>query len=122
MSPQSSPYRIATAVELITGITLLFLPELMIQLLFQTDASGAELHLAQLYGLALVGLGVSCASEPCPQSAQRGLTIYNSSAAILLFTLIAKAIADGLVVWAAACLHLVLAVLMIIEQRQQRSH
>ena len=106
---------------MITGITLLFLPELMIQLLFQTDASGAELHLAQLYGLALVGLGVSCASEPCPQSAQRGLTIYNSSEAILLFTLIAKAIADGLVVWAAACLHLVLAVLMIIEQRQQRS-
>ena len=43
----------------------------MIQLLFQADASGAELHLAQLYGLALVGLGWM-ASKPCPRSAQRG--------------------------------------------------
>ena len=61
-------------------------------------------------------------ANPVRNPAQRGLTIYNSSAAVFLFALIAKAIAGGLVVWAAACLHLVLAVLMIIEQRQQRSH
>lgn len=122
MTPRRSLYRIATAVELITGITLLCLPAVMIRLLFQTDASGAELHLAQLYGLALVGLGVSCASEPCPRSAQRGLLIYNSFAAVLLFALIAKAISGGLVVWAAACLHLVLGMLMIIDQLQARSH
>ena len=122
MLPRGSLYRVATAVELITGITLLCLPGLMIQLLFQTDASGAERHLAQLYGLALVGLGVACASEPCPRSAQRGLLIYNSFAAVLLFALIAKAISGGLVVWAAACLHLALGVLMIIDQLQPRSH
>ena len=122
MLPQGNLYRVATAVELITGITLLCLPGVMIQLLFQTDASGAERHLAQLYGLALVGLGVACASEPCPRSAQRGLLIYNSFAAVLLFALIAKAISGGLVVWAAACLHLALGVLMIIDQLQPRSH
>lgn len=94
MTPRRSLYRSATAVELVTGITLLCLPAVMIQLLFQTDATGAELHLASLYGLALVGLGVACAGEPCPRSAQRGLLIYNSFAAVLLFALIAKAISD----------------------------
>ena len=122
MLPRGSLYRLATAVELITGITMLCFPGLMIQLLFQTDASGTERHLAQLYGLALVGLGVACASEPCPRSAQRGLLIYNSFAAVLLFALIAKAISSSLVVWSAACLHLALGVLMIIDKRQPRSH
>jgi hypothetical protein len=121
MLPRRRLYRIAAAVELITGITLLCLPGLMIQLLFQTDVSGAERPLAQLYGLALLGLGVSCTSKPCPRSAQRGLAIYNSFASVLLFALITKAISGGPVVWAAACLHLVLGVLMIIDQRQQRS-
>ena len=122
MLPRGSLYRLATAVELITGITMLCFPGLMIQLLFQTDASGTERLLAQLYGLALVGLGVACASEPCPRSAQRGLLIYNSFAAVLLFALIAKAISSGLVVWSAACLHLALGVLMIIDKLQPRSH
>ena len=122
MPPRRSLYRSATAIELVTGITLLCLPAVMIQLLFQTDANGAELHLAQLYGLALVGLGVACASEPCPRSAQRGLLIYNSFAAVLLFALISKTISGGFVVLAAACLHLVLGTLMIIDQLQARSH
>lgn len=120
--PRSALYRISATLELITGITLLCLPGLMVQQLFQTDANGAPLHMAQLYGIALVGLGVASSSEPCPHSAQRGLLIYNSSAALLLIALKAQGISQGLVVWSAAGLHLVLGILMMIDQRQPRSH
>ena len=122
MHPRRNLYRLATTIELITGVTLLLMPELIIRLLFATDANEVGLSLAQLYGLALVGLGVSSASEPCPRAAQRGLLFYNSFAAVQLFALIAKAISGGLVVWSAACLHLMLGVLMTIDQLQERSN
>lgn len=54
-------------------------------------------------------------------SAQRGITIYNVVAAVFLFVLIAEAISGGLMVLAAASLHLVLGALMIIDQLKQRS-
>ena len=121
MHPRRNLYRLAATIELITGVSLLFMPELIIRLLFATDANEAELPLAQLYGLALVGLGVCGSSEPCPRSTQRGLLLYNSFAALLLFALIAKAISGGFVMWSASCLHLMLGVLMIIDQLQARS-
>ena len=122
MHPQRNLYRLAATIELITGVSLLFMPGLIIRLLFETDANEAGFSLAQLYGLALVGLGVSCSSDPCPRPAQRGLLIYNSVASVLLFALITKAISDGLVMWSAACIHLILGVLMIIDQLQARSN
>lgn len=121
MLNQRNLYRIAAAIELITGVTLLLLPGFIVQILFQAKAIGAEPYLAQLYGLALIGLGVACWSQPCPMSAQRGITIYNVVAAVFLFALIAKAISGGLMVLAAASLHLVLGALMIIDQLKQRS-
>ena len=109
-------YRLASAIELITGITLLVFPALVISLLFRPTATDSSEQLAQLYGLALIGLGAASWGSPCPTAAKRGLLVYNSTAAILLLRLTSEPLSGGLAVWAGAGIHLVFSVLMIRDQ------
>lgn len=112
-------YRLASAVELITGVALVLSPNLAIEALFQAQASGAEPQLTQLYGLALIALGATCWKQPCPHQAQRGMAIYNNLAGIFLLSLILKGLCTGLVVWTATVLHLSLGLVMIKDQQQK---
>ena len=116
MPTRSTLYRLASAIELITGITLLLLPSVAMPLLFNAASSAAAERLMQLYGLALLGLGVACWESPCPLPAKRGLLVYNCSAAVLLITLGSQALSGGAAVWAGALIHIVLGVLMIRDQ------
>ncbi|WP_255475943.1 hypothetical protein [Synechococcus sp. BIOS-E4-1] len=113
---RSTLYRLASAIELVTGVTLLSLPAIVMQQLFSSPASDAGEQLTRLYGLALIGLGVACWGSPCPISARRGLLVYNCSAAVLLIILGSQALSGGAAVWAGALIHVVLGVLMIRDQ------
>ena len=116
MNQSSLVYRIASAIELITGVSLLVLPNLGMQFLFKTPPSAAGEQLTQLYGLALIGLGVSCWGNPCPKPAQRGLLVYNGAATILLLALALHELSGGAAVWLGTGIHLILSVWMIRDQ------
>ena len=109
-------YRLAAVIELVTGLSLLVLPTLVMQLLFRSPPSAAGEQLTQLYGLALIGLGVACWGNPCPAPAKRGLLAYNCTAAILLFALALRELSGGVAVWLGTGVHLTLSVLMIRDQ------
>lgn len=113
---RSTLYRLASAIELITGVTLLLLPAVVMQQLFSSPTSDAGEQLTRLYGLALIGLGVACWESPCPLPARRGLLVYNCSAAVLLIILGSQELSGGAAVWAGALIHVVLGVLMIRDQ------
>ena len=109
-------YRFAAVIELVTGVSLLVLPTLVMQLLFRSPPSAAGEQLTQLYGLALIGLGVACWGNPCPAPAKRGLLIYNCAASILLVALAFRELSGGVAVWLGTGVHLILSVLMIRDQ------
>ena len=116
MSVQSRLYRLASAIELITGATLLLLPSVVMQQLFSSSATAAGGQLTRLYGLALIGLGVACWGSPCSTPGRRGLLIYNCSAAMLLLILACTDLSGGTAVWAGSVIHVVLGLLMIRDQ------
>ncbi|NOL47509.1 putative membrane protein [Synechococcus sp. MIT S9220] len=116
MPTRSTLYRLASAIELITGITLLLLPSVVMPLLFNAESSAAAERLMQLYGLALLGLGVACWESPCALPAKRGLLLYNCSAAVLLITLSSQQLSGGAAVWTGALIHIVLGGLMVRDQ------
>ena len=121
MPTRSTLYRLSSAIELITGITLLLLPSVVVPLLFNAASSAAAEALMQLYGLALIGLGVACWESPCALPAKRGLLVYNSSAAVFLIILGSQELSGGAAVWAGALIHLVLGALMIRDQSSYAS-
>ena len=116
MPLRSRLYRLASAIELISGATLLLLTSAVMQQLFSSPATAAGEQLTRLYGLALIGLGVACWSSPCSTPGRRGLLVYNCSAAVLLLILAAMDLSGGRGVWAGAGIHTVLGLLMIRDQ------
>ena len=113
---RSRLYRLASAIELITGVSLLLMPAVVMSLLFSSPTTDSGVKLTQLYGLALIGLGVTCWGSPCTTPARRGLLVYNCSAAILLLHLALQTLSGGAAVWAGAVIHVVLGVLMVRDQ------
>ena len=116
MPSYSFLYRFAAVIELVTGVSLLVLPTLVMQLLFRSPPSAAGEQLTQLYGLALIGLGMACWGKPCPAPAKRGLLIYNCAASILLIALAFRELSGGVAVWLGTGVHLILSVFMIRDQ------
>lgn len=116
MPSYSFLYRFAAVIELVTGVSLLVLPTLVMQLLFRSPPTAAGGQLTQLYGLALIGLGMACWGNPCPAPAKRGLLIYNCAASILLIALAFRELSGGVAVWFGTGVHLILSVFMIRDQ------
>ena len=112
-------------VELTTGTALVLLPAVVIQLLLGTSLPDGGLQLAQLYGAALIGLGIACWSpvqvrDAGSSRARLGLMLYNFGAALLLTGFSLSGTLQGLMVWPAALIHFVLGGLMLIDQRNQQ--
>ena len=80
--------RISCLVELSTGLPLVLAPDVVMTLLFGSPVPGGGHQLAQLFGAALIGLGISCwsasALDAKPSSARLGLMLYNLTAALFL--------------------------------------
>ena len=112
--------RISCLVELSTGLPLVLVPDVVMTLLFGSPVTGGGHQLAQLFGAALIGLGISCwsASVPDaqPSSARLGLTLYNLTAAVFLVGFAVTGAAQGPMAGPAGLLHLVLGLLMLLDQ------
>ena len=112
--------RISCLVELSTGLPLVLVPGVVMTLLFGSPLPDGGDRLAQLFGAALIGLGISCwsASVPDaqPSSARLGLMLYNLAAALFLISFAVTGAAQGPMAGPAGLLHLVLGLLMLLDQ------
>ena len=70
-------YPLASIIELASGAGLVVAPALVMQLLFGSSIGSAGDHVAQLYGIALLGLGVTCWGKNCNDQTKNGLMLYN---------------------------------------------
>ena len=93
--------------EALTGLALLLVPSLVVQLLLGEQPSGVAIPVARVAGIAVVGLGVAC--WPGPPSV--GM-IYSALVALYLAYLGAACGYPGVLLWPAAILHLVLTALL----------
>mgnify|MGYP006230659769 FL=1 len=112
--------RISCLVELSTGVPLVLVPGVVMTLLFGSPLPDGGDQLAQLFGAALIGLGISCwsasAPDARPSSARLGLMLYNLTAALFLIGFAVTGAAQGLMAGPAGMLHLVLGLLMLLDQ------
>lgn len=112
--------RISCLVELSTGVPLVLVPSVVMALLFGSPLADGGDQLAQLFGAALISLGISCWSagdlEAKPSTARLGLMLYNLAAALFLIGFAFTGAAQGPMVGPAGLLHLVLGLLMLLDQ------
>jgi len=99
---------VAAIGEIVTGLALLAVPSVMGLLLLGVDLTGSAVPVARLAGLALVGLGIAC----WPGPPVLGMLAYGALAAVGLAGLGLMGVADGVLLWPAVVVHLVLAVVL----------
>lgn len=99
---------LAGLVEVATGAALLVAPSLVGRLLLGTELVGVAIPVARVLGLALLALGVGCASG----SLWLGMWIYTALAALYLAYLGAGTAYAGPLLWPAVAAHAALTVLL----------
>jgi len=92
-----------------TGLALLLVPSLVGQLLLGAEVTGLSVIVARVAGIALIGLGLAC----WPGPPRLGMLIYSAAVAMYLAFLGLTGAANGLLLWPAVVLHLVLTVLLV---------
>ena len=107
----------AAVAELGTGLVLMIDPAIVVTLLLGSAVSGTGILLGRCFGIALLALGVAC--WPTGQRAERGspafraMLIYNVLIALYLAGLGTVGHLRGLLLWPAAALHAVVALLLL---------
>jgi hypothetical protein len=100
---------IAAIAEAVTGLALLIVPSLVGQLLLGSELTGVAIPIARVTGIALIALGVAC-WPGC--TALCGMLAYNALAAAFFAYLGIRGHWVGLLLWPAAGLHAVIAILL----------
>jgi len=106
---------LAGAIEAVTGLPLIFFPQVLIRLLFGTDVMGVGLVLSRLAGIALLALGLGCflgRQEPGRSGALAGMLTYNVLVTIYLAFVGLGTEFVGVLLWPAAALHAALTALL----------
>ena len=121
---QLNPQRLSCLVELGTGVALLLAPGLAMTLIVGSSLPNGGNQMAQLFGAAILCLGLSCWSSNA--STERtsmpviGLTAYNVIAGVLLALFSITGVANAFVTIPAALLHIALGVALFVDQRRGR--
>ena len=121
---QLNPQRLSCLVELGTGAALLLTPGLAMTMIVGSSLPNGGNQMAQLFGAAILCLGLSCWSSNA--STERtsmpviGLTAYNVIAGVLLALFSITGVANAIVAIPAALLHIALGVALFVDQRRGR--
>ncbi len=106
--------RVASGLEVLTGLGLVIAPSLLARLLFGSELNGAGEATGRIAGLVMVCLAAGCWPRAAGAEAHALLPLMALSwlaAAFLIATgLIGASV--GVLLWPAAALHLILAVLL----------
>jgi hypothetical protein len=109
---------VAAVGEATTGLALLIAPTLMGRLLLGADPSGVGTSVAQVAGIALIGLGIACWPGPpiC------GMLVYSTGVMLLLGWFGLTATTAGILLWPAVILHAALSVALALAWRPKPGH
>jgi len=113
----------AAVVEIGTGLALMLDPALVARLLLDAELSGVGPVLGRCFGIALVALGLACGPRQTANGgspAFRAMLTYNALIALYLGYLGTVGHMGGLLLWPAAVLHAVVALLLVWRWRDER--
>ena len=99
---------LAAVSEIATGVALLIVPSLVGRLLLGAELSGDAIPVARVAGIALIALGVACWPGP-PRLA---MLTYGAAVALYLAYLGFAGGLNGILLWPAVALHVILTVLL----------
>ena len=104
--------RVTGALELPTGLALLFAPSFTVgMLLGEAPASASAIVVARVAGSALLAVGLTCRSVGREQGARSpaglvaGLLVYNAAVAVLLAHAALASGARGVALWPVVVVH-----------------
>lgn len=100
---------VAAAIELVAGVIFIAAPQLLARLVLNADVNAAGLAVGRVGGFGLLGLGLASWPSSAPI---RGLLAYNALAALFFIYLGVQGALVGPLLWPAAALHFVLAILL----------
>jgi hypothetical protein len=103
--------KLAAAGEAATGLALLATPAWVVALLLGGEASGVAAAIARVLGIALLALALAC----WPGPPRLGMLVYGVAVAVYLGALGLSGAASGVLLWPAVLLHVVLALLLVLE-------
>jgi hypothetical protein len=104
---------ISALIELVTGLTVIALPDVAAKALLAAPIDPAGAAFIRLAGIALISLAVMGWSGRDGRPAFLGFLAYNALAAVYLVFLGLSFAITGAVLWPAAAVHAVLTVLMV---------
>lgn len=108
---------LAAAVEIPTGLVLIFAPSVFMRLLFGADMSGPDRALGPLAGFALLALAIACwpsrAAAAPAVSAIRALLAFSLLCVVYLAYRGVSGDKSGILLWPAAAGHAVIALLLL---------
>ena len=111
---------LAAIAEMATGAALLIVPSLVGRLLLGEELSGIALAVARVAGIALIALGIAC----WPGAQLAGMLTYSTSVALYLAYLGFAGGLNGVLLWPAVALHVLVTALLfrkLTSERQART-
>lgn len=106
--------QLAAWVEIIVGVSFLFVPNAQSQLIYGATPEGIGDLWARFAGIALIGLGLACLPSNLAGTRQgvRGLLVFNIGATIFFAWVALATTFQGVVLWPVVILHAVLTVVL----------
>jgi hypothetical protein len=117
--------RLGVAIELVTGLTLLVIPGVVIRALIGADEGTASTIVGRVLGGALIGLGIAGASAR-GRTPERPIVlayvVYNVSTATVLAAASVAGTASGILLWPVVAVHALLALVLLGGLLLKRRH
>ena len=111
---------LAAVSEAATGVALLIVPSLVGQLLLGAELTGIVVPVARVAGIALIALGIAC----WPGTPLVGMLTYSASVTLYLAYLGFAGGMNGVLLWPAVILHVILTALLaraLVSDRQRKT-
>jgi hypothetical protein len=109
---------LTSVTELLTGLTLLVYPRILVRLLFGSEIAGAGLLASRIAGISLIALGVACWPDRNTLRPFFGMLTYNLLVTLYLFY-VGISGNVGILLWPVVALHAGLSVLLVWARRKE---
>jgi len=106
--------------ESATGLALISIPSIVLQLLFGEEVYGLALTISRFAGICLISFGIACWPSEQFIQALRSMSIYNLLVAFFFIYIGLNSSLVGILLWPVATIHFVLSVLLIRELQLQK--
>jgi hypothetical protein len=108
----------AAWLEIVAGLVIIVLPDIVCKLLFGVTLDGIAWSLARWVGVALLALGIACLPSKTDQSHGRsvlGLFVFNVGVAVVFLRVGTTAVIYGPLLWPAAILHSLISLALLLQ-------